>query len=180
MTTNDSEMSEQDDCKAATPEELCEGALRHYDEISTKACHWMNTIPQAIRFWYLERPKLLASLEQKAVPQDVSSSIGSSTRNQAERPAGTAPQADAGGPDELALAERMRERARIRRQIPSRKSAQNGEPDRIANTLDAGAATIERLYAEAERLRGENAGLHGVMKFLVDTVHKAMEKYRGK
>ena len=85
MTTNDSEMSEQDDCKAATPEELCEGALRHYDEISTKACHWMNTIPQAIRFWYLERPKLLASLEQKAVPQDVSSSIGSSTRNQAER-----------------------------------------------------------------------------------------------
>ena len=38
----------------------------------------------------------------------------------------------------------------------------------------------KRMEAEAERLRGENAGLHGVMKFLVDTVHKAMEKYRGK
>ena len=54
------------DGKEATPEELCEGALRHYDELSNKSCSWMNTIPKAIRFWYLERPKLLASLAQPA------------------------------------------------------------------------------------------------------------------
>ena len=50
-------------CKAATPEELCEGALRHYDDLSTKAHHWMNQIPQAIRFWYLEKPRLERELQ---------------------------------------------------------------------------------------------------------------------
>ena len=49
---------------------------------------------------------------------------------------------------------RLRERARIRRQIPTRKSVQNNEPDRIAELLDEAAneltATRERL-AEAER-----------------------------
>ena len=45
-------------CCAATPEELCDSTLKHYDDISTKACHWNNQVPQAIRFWYLEKPIL--------------------------------------------------------------------------------------------------------------------------
>lgn len=38
---------------------------------------------------------------------------------------------------------RLRERARIRRQIPTRKSVQNGEPDRIADLLEEAANEIE-------------------------------------
>ena len=40
---------------------------------------------------------------------------------------------------------RLRKRAEIRRQIPSRKSVQNGEPDRIADLLEEAAEAIERL-----------------------------------
>ena len=40
---------------------------------------------------------------------------------------------------------RLRKRADIRRQIPSRKSVQNGEPDRIAMLLDEAADAIDRL-----------------------------------
>lgn len=39
----------------------------------------------------------------------------------------------------------LRKRAEIRRQIPGRKSVQNGEPDRIADLLDEAASEIERL-----------------------------------
>lgn len=40
---------------------------------------------------------------------------------------------------------RLRERARIRRQIPGRKSVQEGAPDRIADLLEEAAKEIERL-----------------------------------
>lgn len=40
---------------------------------------------------------------------------------------------------------RLRKRAKIRRQIPGRKSVQNGELDRIADLLDDAASEIERL-----------------------------------
>jgi len=53
----------EDQCCAATVEEMCAGTLAHYDDISTKACHWNNQVPQAIRFWYLEKPKLERSLQ---------------------------------------------------------------------------------------------------------------------
>lgn len=43
---------------------------------------------------------------------------------------------------EAGLVERLRERARIRRQIPTRKSVQNGEPDRIADLLEEAAAAL--------------------------------------
>jgi hypothetical protein len=43
------------------------------------------------------------------------------------------------------LVERLRERARIRRQIPTRKSVQEGQPDRIADLLEEAADEIERL-----------------------------------
>lgn len=37
---------------------------------------------------------------------------------------------------------RLQERARIRRQIPSRKSVQENKPDRIADLLEEAAHTI--------------------------------------
>lgn len=48
-------------------------------------------------------------------------------------------------PDTDDLVYRLRKRAEIRRQIPTRKSVQEGEPDRIADLLDEAAAEIERL-----------------------------------
>lgn len=40
---------------------------------------------------------------------------------------------------------RLRKRAEIRRQIPDRKSAQQGEPDRIADLLEEAAKEIQDL-----------------------------------
>lgn len=48
---------------------------------------------------------------------------------------------------------RLRKRAEIRRQIPTRKSVQEGAPDRIADLLDEAAAEIENL-------RNQIKGLH--------------------
>lgn len=47
--------------------------------------------------------------------------------------------------DEQDLVYRLRRRAEIRRQIPDRKSVQEGRPDRIADLLEEAAAEIERL-----------------------------------
>ena len=54
---------------------------------------------------------------------------------------------------------RLRKRAEIRRQIPSRKSVQEGAPDRIANLLEEAADEIEKLEGTvaafvAQRLEG--------------------------
>lgn len=46
------------------------------------------------------------------------------------------------------LVYRLRKRAEIRRQIPTRKSVQEGSPDRIADLLEEAAAEIERLQEE--------------------------------
>lgn len=46
---------------------------------------------------------------------------------------------------EQTLVERLRTRAQIRRSISTRKSVQNGEPDRLSNLLDEAADRIERL-----------------------------------
>lgn len=40
---------------------------------------------------------------------------------------------------------RLRKRAEIRRQIPTRKSVQEGQPDRIADLLEEAADEIEKL-----------------------------------
>lgn len=40
---------------------------------------------------------------------------------------------------------RLLKRAEIRRQIPGRKSVQEGKPDRIADLLEEAAAEIEKL-----------------------------------
>lgn len=46
---------------------------------------------------------------------------------------------------------RLRKRAEIRRQIPTRKSVQEGQPDRIADLLEEAANEIERLRNETLR-----------------------------
>lgn len=43
------------------------------------------------------------------------------------------------------LVYRLRKRAEIRRQIPTRKSVQEGKSDRIADLLEEAANEIERL-----------------------------------
>lgn len=48
------------------------------------------------------------------------------------------------------LVYRLRKRAEIRRQIATRKSVQEGQPDRISDLLEEAANEIERL-------RGTNA-----------------------
>lgn len=52
---------------------------------------------------------------------------------------------------------RLRKRAEIRRQIPGRKSVEEGKEDKIANLLDEAAKEIERL----------NAVLHEVTKHTI-------------
>lgn len=47
--------------------------------------------------------------------------------------------------DDQSLVYRLKTRAEIRRQIPSRKSVQEGAPDRIADLLEEAATEIERL-----------------------------------
>ena len=49
------------------------------------------------------------------------------------------------------LQERLRVRAQIRRQIPSRKSVQEGKPDRLADLLEEAADEIERLREELKK-----------------------------
>ena len=49
------------------------------------------------------------------------------------------------------LVYRLRKRAEIRRQIPTRKSVQEGKPDRMAELLEEAANEIERLKEENDR-----------------------------
>jgi len=44
---------------------------------------------------------------------------------------------------------RLRKRAEIRRQISTRKSVQEGKPDRIADLLEEAATEIERLQKDS-------------------------------
>jgi len=46
------------------------------------------------------------------------------------------------------LVYRLRKRAEIRRQIPTRKSVQENQPDRLADLLEEAANEIERLRNE--------------------------------
>jgi hypothetical protein len=53
---------------------------------------------------------------------------------------------------EQGLVYRLRKRAEIRRQIPGRRSVEQGEPDRIADLLDEAAVEIERLQKQIREL----------------------------
>lgn len=48
------------------------------------------------------------------------------------------------------LVDRLRKRAEIRRQIPGRKSVQEGKPDRIADLLDEAAARLTELETKVD------------------------------
>lgn len=50
------------------------------------------------------------------------------------------------------LIERLRKRAEIRRQISSRKSVQEGKPDRISDLLEEAASELRFLTERSERL----------------------------
>jgi len=54
---------------------------------------------------------------------------------------------------EQGLVYRLRKRAEIRRQIPGRRSVEQGETDRIADLLDEAAAEIERLQKQIQDLQ---------------------------
>lgn len=60
--------------------------------------------------------------------------------------------------EKQSLVFRLRKRAEIRRQINTRKSVQEGAPDRIAALLEEAAARIEALEDEVQRLYEEIAG----------------------
>ena len=49
------------------------------------------------------------------------------------------------------LVVRLRNRAEIRRQITTRKSVQNNEPDRISDLLEEAASEIEALREEVKK-----------------------------
>ena len=55
--------------------------------------------------------------------------------------------------EEQGLVYRLRKRAEIRRQIPGRRSVEQGEPDRIADLLEEAAAEIERLQKQTRDLQ---------------------------
>jgi hypothetical protein len=54
---------------------------------------------------------------------------------------------------EQGLVYRLRKRAEIRRQIPGRRSVEQGQPDRIADLLDEAAVEIERLQKQIQDLQ---------------------------
>ena len=54
---------------------------------------------------------------------------------------------------EQGLVYRLRKRAEIRRQIPGRRSVEQGETDRIADLLDEAAVEIERLQKQTQDLQ---------------------------
>lgn len=54
--------------------------------------------------------------------------------------------------NESDLVYRLRKRAEIRRQIPDRKSVQEGKADRMADLLDEAADEIQRLQNMATQL----------------------------
>lgn len=82
------------------------------------------------------------------------------------------------GPNED-LINRLRKRAEIRRQIPTRKSVQAGEPDRIADLLDE-AADVIAFYDDAEVVAMGATGTtteikYGPPRFLGDFAYKYNE-----
>ena len=54
--------------------------------------------------------------------------------------------------DENDIVFRLRKRAEIRRQIPGRKSVQEGKADRMADLLDEAATEIENLREDINDL----------------------------
>lgn len=51
------------------------------------------------------------------------------------------------------IQDRLRKRAEIRRQITTRKSVQEGKPDKLANLLDEAALYIDCLEERVQELK---------------------------
>lgn len=73
---------------------------------------------------------------------------------------------------------RLRKRAEIRRQIPTRKSVLEGKPDRIADILEEAADEIEK-YKDLHYLtqQSEHWNIH-TMKKLINWFDPRAEKWR--
>lgn len=63
---------------------------------------------------------------------------------------------------------RLKKRAEIRRQIPGRKSVEEGKPDRIADLLEEAAREIEKLRANI--IAGEM--IHGDKGYSIGTLEE--------
>ena len=61
------------------------------------------------------------------------------------------------------LVYRLKKRAEIRRQISTRKSVQEGKPDRLADLLDEAAVEIERLrkVEQTQNMKHFDSSMHG-------------------
>ena len=69
---------------------------------------------------------------------------------------------------------RLRERARIRRQIKTRKSVQEGKPDRIANLLEEAANEISKLRTAIEK--ASDFAECGYFGDVIETLDKVLEE----
>lgn len=83
------------------------------------------------------------------------------------------------------LIHRLRERARIRRQINTRKSVQEGKPDRIADLLEEAANEIEALSqmardadnALSSRFDSDRASPSEWCRYLASYLEQNQERY---
>ena len=71
--------------------------------------------------------------------------------------------------DENDLVYRLHKRAEIRRQITTRKSVQNNEPDRIADLLQEAALAIEELQGRSELMQPHETGTDDPVDFPRDS-----------
>lgn len=73
---------------------------------------------------------------------------------------------------------RLRKRAEIRRQIPGRKSVQEGAPDRIADLLEEAAAELESLKKLRYEIMGvlEDAAESGFDEVCKNTLERVTER----
>jgi len=64
---NKNNMSESEKAYQATHKELCNQALKHYEELSVKCCHWNSLVPRAIEFYkkFGENSKFQSKEEEK-------------------------------------------------------------------------------------------------------------------
>ena len=77
------------------------------------------------------------------------------------------------------IVDNLRTRASIRRQIQTRKSVQEGKPDRIADLLDAAATEIETLRESVKKwqsLADANAKLNDCIQRRHDTSDRLNNK----
>lgn len=83
---------------------------------------------------------------------------------------------------EQSLVFRLRKRAEIRRQIPGRKSVEEGAPDRIADLLEEAADEIQRLkkvnrdqFYELEGVIVDTEEGHGFDHVCLNTVKRVQQ-----